>query len=218
MHSLIHLQHPGQRSDALLVLLPGAEMQPEDFATQGFIAAVRARGLLVDIQCPALNYTHVMARTVESTLHEYVITPARAAGYAQIHLAGISLGAFNALLYASAHADEIASLCLLAPYPGTGDILAEIRRAGGPQAWLATPEAQQGDERVFWRWLAECQRSGHWPCPIHAFTGTEDRFLRGQRMLMECLPTGCAHELPGAHDWPAWQAQWAAALALGAVL
>ncbi|MDO6387576.1 MULTISPECIES: alpha/beta hydrolase [unclassified Uliginosibacterium] len=200
--------HPGG-SERLLILLPGAEIALEDFARQGFIAAVRERGYAFDIQCAALDYTHVMARTVESTLHTEVIQPAQAAGYRQIWLAGISLGAFNSLLYASQHAAELAGLCLLSPYPGTGDILGEIRSAGGPQSWLETPEAQQGDERVFWRWLAECQRSEHWPCPIHAITGTEDRFIRGQRLLMDTLPATCRTELPGAHDWPAWQAQWA---------
>ena len=54
----------------------------------------------------------------------------------------------NALLYASTHAAELAGLHLLAPYPGTGDIVAEIRAAGGPQAWYATPAAQQGDDEL----------------------------------------------------------------------
>ena len=208
MRSLSHPLQAGSQAERLLVLLPGAEVTLEDFTHYGFIDAVRQRGFAVDIQCAGISYEHVMARTVVDTLHAEVILPARAAGYREIWLAGISLGAFNSLLYASAHADQLAGLCLLAPYPGTGDILAEVRTAGGPQAWLDSPESLQGDERVFWRWLAACQRDGHWPCSIHALTGTEDRFLRGQRMLMELLPATCRTELPGAHDWPAWQSQW----------
>lgn len=195
-------------SERLLVLLPGAEIALEDFFHQGFISAVRARGHACDILCAGLDYTHVMARTVETALHEEVILPARA-HYREIWLAGISLGAFNGLLYASRHADMLAGLCLLSPYPGTADIIKEIRAAGGPQAWLDTPEAQQGDERVFWRWLAERQRRNDWPCPVHALSGSEDRFIRSQRLLMETLPADCRTELPGKHDWPAWQAQWA---------
>ncbi|MDP5239236.1 hypothetical protein Q9Q94_06830 [Uliginosibacterium sp. 31-16] len=196
------------RPDTLLVLLPGAEMTLEDFGQHGFIEAVRSRGIAADILVTDLNYTHVMARTVVSSLHEAVIRPARAAGYRAIWLAGISLGAMNALLYASEHAAELAGIHLLAPYPGTGDIVAEIRAAGGPQAWSATPAAAQGDERVFWRWLVEQAAAGS-PLPVSFGCGSEDRFIRNQRLLAGLLPTDRVEYLPGTHDWPVWQALWA---------
>lgn len=196
------------RPDTLLVLLPGAEMAPEDFRQHGFIEAVRSRGIAADILIADLDYTHVMARTVVSTLHTEVILPARTAGYRTIWLAGISLGAMNALLYASTHATELAGIHLLAPYPGTGDIVAEIRAAGGPQAWYATSAAQQGDERVFWRWLVEQAAAGS-PLPVSFGCGSEDRFIRNQRLLASLLPADRVEYLPGAHDWPVWQALWA---------
>lgn len=196
------------RPDTLLVLLPGAETALEDFQHYGFIEAVRSRGLAIDILAADLNYTHVMARTVISTLHDEVIVPARGAGYRQIWLAGISLGGLNALLYASTHASELAGIHLIAPYPGTGDILAEIRAAGGPQAWFDTPASQQGDERVFWRWLVEQAAAGS-PLPVSFGCGSADRFIRNQRELAALLPPDRVEYLPGGHDWPTWQALWA---------
>lgn len=196
------------RPDTLLVLLPGAETVLEDFQRYGFITAVRSRNITVDILVADLNYTHVMARTVASTLHDEVIVPARTAGYRHIWLAGISLGGLNALLYASEHANELAGIHLLAPYPGTADIVAEIRAAGGPQAWFETPASHEGDERVFWRWLVEQAAAGS-PLRVSFGCGSEDRFINNQRLLASLLPADRVEYLPGGHDWRVWQALWA---------
>ena len=137
-----HLNGPC-RPDTLLVLLPPAQAQLVDFHTHGFVAAVRERGIPVDIHLADITYQHVMAHTSVAALHTQVIGPAVAAGYRKIWLAGISLGAFNALHYAAAHANQLAGIHLMAPYPGTGDILAEIRAAGDPMAWAQTPPSAQ---------------------------------------------------------------------------
>lgn len=190
----------------LLVLLPPAQTTPQDYLDQGFVAEVRQRGLAADILIPALDHGHVMAGTVVDMLDAHVLAPARAAGYREIWLAGISLGAFNALLCAAARETELAGLCLMAPYPGTGDILAEIRAAGGPQAWATTPAAQGGDERVFWRWLA--QRQHRDSVPVWFGCGSEDRFIRNQLLLAQLLPAADTHLQAGGHDWPTWQKLW----------
>ncbi|MDQ7990893.1 MAG: hypothetical protein REI09_14780 [Candidatus Dactylopiibacterium sp.] len=194
------------RADRLVVLLPPAQTQPEDYVAQGFVAALRARGLTADVQIPALDYTHVMARRVIELLDTAVLAPARAAGYREIWLAGISLGAHNALLCAAAREAQLAGLCLIAPYVGTGDVIAEIRAAGGPRAWAASG-AGMADERVFWHWLA--RRDGQAaPLPLWFGTGAEDRFVRGQKMLAELLPANAVHFAPGRHDWPTWLSLW----------
>lgn len=196
------------RPDALLVLLPPAQAQLVDFYTHGFVAAVRERGIPVDIHLAEITYQHVMAQTSVATLHTQVIGPAVAAGYRKIWLAGISLGAFNALHYAAAHADQLAGIQLMAPYPGTGDILAEIRTAGGPMAWAQTPPDAQNDERVWWRWLCQQTLARQWPTPVYFSTGDTDRFLRGQRMMADLLPDAHVRYAPGGHDWPTWTALW----------
>jgi pimeloyl-ACP methyl ester carboxylesterase len=196
------------RPDTLLVLLPGAQTVLEDFERNGFVQAVRNRGIAADILMADINSEHVMAGTVVSTLHENVVQPARAAGYRHIWLAGISLGGLNALLYATEHAEQLSGIHLLAPYPGTNDIVTEIRAAGGPQAWAQTPEAALGDERVIWHWLLD-QAAKDSPIPVSFGCGSEDRFIRNQRLLAELLPADRVEYFPGGHDWPTWQALWA---------
>lgn len=196
------------RAQTLVVLLPPAEARPEDFLTQGFVAAVRERGIPVDLALADMTYQHLMDKTGVSTLHEQVVLPARAAGYDQIWLVGISLGAFHALHYAAEHAHHLAGVHLLAPYPGTADVLAEIRAAGGPTAWADMPPREPRDERVWWRWLCREAQADQWTTPVYLSTGSEDRFARGQRMMADLLPAAQVHMVPGGHAWPVWTMLW----------
>ncbi len=192
----------------LLVLLPPAQARLEDFLAQGFISAVRERNIRADLALVEITYEHLMDKTGVSTLHEQVVLPAQAAGYRQIWLVGISLGAFHALYYVAKHAPHLAGVHLVAPYPGTRDVLAEIRAAGGPLPWADAPHSGQSDERAWWRWLCREARSGQWRTPVHLSTGSEDRFVRGQRMMADLLPAEHVRTLPGGHAWPVWQTLW----------
>lgn len=196
------------RPDTLLVLLPPAQAKLEDFYAQGFVAAVRRNGIPVDIALAEVTYQHVMANSVVSALRQHVVQPARDAGYRRIWLAGISLGAFSALRYAAEVPGDLAGVHLIAPYPGTADILAEIVAAGGPAAWARTPQSEGDDERVWWRWLCREARSGRWQTPVFLGTGSEDRFVHGQRLLAGLLPASHVRYVPGAHAWPTWQKLW----------
>lgn len=208
MRILNDLYSDSGRSQTLLVLLPPSEARIEDFYTQGFVAAVRCRQIEIDLALAETTYQHVMSKTVAASLHHHVVQPAQLAGYQNIWFAGISLGAFNALHYASEYACHLAGLHLIAPYPGTGDILAEISGAGGPAAWASQPPADQSDERAWWFWLCREAAAAEWKTPVYFGTGSEDRFLRGQRMLAGQLPSERVRILAGGHAWPVWQALW----------
>jgi len=197
------------RADTLLVLLPPAKASLEDLLAQGMVAAVRARGLAVDIVLADVGYQQVMAGTVAASLQQAVIVPARGQGYRAIWLAGISLGAFNALHHAAVHGGELAGLCLLAPYPGTADILQEIRQAGGPQQWAAAT-ANLPDELRWWHWLATQA-----DCPLWLGLGAQDRFRDGQDMLASLLPAQRVNKIEGDHSWPVWLQLWQHWLAHG---
>ena len=80
--------------------------------------------------------------------------------------------------------------------------------AGGVLAWAGSPQASDGDERVWWRWLARQARAGHWELPIYLSTGLQDRFLPGQRLLGDLLPAAQVRYTDGAHDWAAWKPMW----------
>ena len=208
MRILTDLFDSASRSETLVVLLPPSGSRIEDFYTQGFVDAVRQRNIQIDLMLAEITYQHVIDKTVASALHTQVVQPALAAGYRNIWLAGISLGAFNALHYASEHASHLAGIHLMAPYPGTGDILAEIKSGGGPAAWVRASPSNQEDERAWWHWLIRETDQGQWRTPVYFGTGSEDRFLRGQRMLADLLPAERVRILPGAHDWLTWQRLW----------
>ena len=143
MRTRTDLHSTTQRSDTLLVLLPPALANIDDFEAQGFVSAVRQRQLPVDLLLADVTAQHVLDHRVVAALAEQVLQPARANGYRSIWLAGISMGAFNALHCAAHHADELAGLYLIAPYPGTADVVAEIRAAGGAARWCQQPLSAQ---------------------------------------------------------------------------
>ncbi|WP_174875417.1 alpha/beta hydrolase [Vogesella oryzae] len=202
---------PAARADSLLVLLPPAKASLEDLLAQGMVAAVRQRGLPLDIVLAEVGYQQVMAGTVAESLQQAVMAPALAAGYRQIWLAGISLGAFNALHYAASYAalcgQRLAGIKLLAPYPGTADILQEITAAGGPRAWADNPHTSRQHERIWWHWL--CRQTGDaTDCPVWLGLADEDRFIAGQQLLAGLLPPARVQRTAGEHNWPAWLHLW----------
>jgi hypothetical protein len=50
---------------------------------------------------------------------------------------------------------------------------------------------------------------GQWPTPVYFGTGSDDRFLSGQRLLAEVLPPDHVSVLPGKHQWSTWLTLWA---------
>lgn len=212
MRTLLDLISGAQRPDTLLVLLPPALASLDDLIEQGFVIDVRARGLPVDVLLAEVTSEQVMAKTVASSLHAEIILPALAQGYRHIWLAGISLGAFNALHYAAIHAGSVSGLKLIAPYAGTSDILSEIESAGGPAAWAVLPGRSSADERVWWHWLwqesAKAAAKANMALPVYVGLASEDRFLRGQRLLASMVPAARVDEIAGDHSWPVWRALW----------
>lgn len=205
----LHVQ--SQRGDTLLVLLPPALSSIEAFYEHGFVDAVQRRQLPVDVWLADVTGQHVLEKTVVSALHSSVIQPAQSLGYHSIWLVGISLGAFSALLYAAEHAGQrasrLAGIYLLSPYPGTHDVLAEIRAAGGVVPW-SQQQPSTADERSWWHWLARQSTLNIWIMPVHFGTGSEDRFLQGQKLISNLLPSECISVLPGKHNWATWKALW----------
>lgn len=207
MRRRTELHTAAKRSETLLVLLPPSLSSIDDFYHHGFVDAVRQRHLPVDLLLADVTAQHVLDSTVVSALHAVVVQPALADGYRAIWFAGISLGAFAALHYIAHHAEHLAGVCLLAPYPGTGDVLAEIRAAGGAAPWCQR-QTSMADERVWWQWLGRESLKSEWTTPVYFGTGSTDRFLDGQRLLSDLLPVDRIHIIPGSHQWPTWKTLW----------
>src|SRR3954465_6568239 len=118
MRALLEAAEEGAIAPTRVLLLPAAYSTPEDFLSEGFVRAARARHLSVDLAFVELQLQHLTDRTILQRLRQEIVLPARALGCRSIWLGGISLGGFVALAYAARFSQDIDGLCLLAPYLG----------------------------------------------------------------------------------------------------
>ena len=196
--------HPGRTAARRVLLLPPAYAHPEDFLREGFAEAVRARVLDVDLVPVALRLRSVSDRSVLTQLAR-LIAAARSAGCAQVWLAGISLGAYIALLCAEQEPRAVDGLCLFAPYLGSHIVTQEVERAGGVAAWEPGDLAPEDEERRLWRFI---KTHAHGAPPIHLGLGREDRFGARHQLLAAALPAERVDLVPGGHEWPVWRRLW----------
>jgi pimeloyl-ACP methyl ester carboxylesterase len=187
-----------------LILLPAAYTGPEDFLRAGFVDAVRARQLNVDVTLAALEFGHVTDRSVVARVHEELLAPALGRGCA-VWLGGISLGGYVALCCAASAPNSLAGLCLFAPYLGSHIVTSEIA-AAGLAAWSGLHAAEDDDERRVWRFIQH--RTSMGTPPIHLGLGREDRFGPRHALLAAALQPAEVDIVAGGHDWPTWRRLW----------
>jgi len=192
----------------LLVLLPGAGISVEDFAENGMIDAVHARGLAVDIAATAPDLELYLDGGITAALHRAIIEPALSQGYARIWLLGISMGGMGALLYAAAYEAEIEGVILLAPFLGTRGTIAELGRAGGLASWAAAGSAATVTEQRMLTGLQSFARRQPASPVLYLGYGQDDRFAAGHRLLADALPCGHVVTATGGHDWATWATLW----------
>ena len=198
-----------------MVWLPGAFHTPEDFVDAGFEAAVRDRGIALDLEFVHLELEHVGDRRAIARLAREIIAPARARGCRTIWLGGISLGGFFALDYAATQAGEWDGLCLLAPYLGNRSLISEISSARNVAAWQPGPLAESDEERRIWRFVqarpAQARTTQARTCatrPLYLGYGREDRFALAYGLLAQTLSPDAVQVVPGGHDWQTWLTLW----------
>lgn len=194
------------------ILLPGAYMTARDFLTAGFVEAVHRRGLPYEMVLLEATIPEVADGSALRFLQEFLRTDPRVPG-CEVGLAGISLGAHLALACLAradcgeteqAAAARVKAACLLAPYLGPRDIVAEAGAGDGLTGWL--PQAGNDDiDRRIWRWLQTGQGA---VCDLHLGYGSEDRFARGHALMARTLPPRRVDVERGAHDWPTWSRLW----------
>lgn len=211
MRHLTVLAQPGQYADTLVILLPGAYQQPEDFIKEGFVQAVRQRQLGIDLIMAELSFSHIADQSALSEIHSNLIQPAIAAGYQNIWLAGISVGGYVAMAYAGRYPRQLAGLLLLAPYLGNRMTTGEIAVAGGIQLWTPDAISDEDTERLNWHWLkihANAADTEVCPIEVHLSYGEDDRFAESYLMMAQALPAARVDKIPGDHVWPVWQQLW----------
>ncbi|MEO8169275.1 MAG: alpha/beta fold hydrolase [Oxalobacteraceae bacterium] len=204
LHDCAHTDRPAK---SLVILLPGALQQPEDFVAAGFIAALRQRRLPIDLTLVDLGIDYIGETTNGSTLQRIdteLMQAARRQHYHDIWLGGISIGGLIAIAYADRYPGRVDGLCLLSPYPGNRMLLREIEAAGGLDQWPADAIEDEDAERRMWRWL---QTRKEQAC-IHLGYGSQDRFAPGLEQVAAALATQHVDTVPGGHDWPTWAKLW----------
>lgn len=211
MRHIIDLAESGQHADTLIILLPGAYQQPEDFIKEGFVSAVRERKLTLDLVMAELSFSDIADQSALPEIYSSLIQPALAAGYQHIWLAGISIGGYMAIAYADRYPDQLAGLLLLAPYPGNRMTTTEIAYAGGVEAWSPDTIPDEDTERGNWYWLkkhASMDDINLDKLEVHLAYGEGDRFAESHLMMAQALPTDHVDKIPGDHVWPVWLQLW----------
>ncbi|WP_447980064.1 alpha/beta hydrolase-fold protein [Candidatus Nitrospira bockiana] len=199
----------------LLVLMPGIADSPEDYRRWGFVELLHAGERPCDAIAVDSHYGYYARGTVLERLHEDVIRPARAV-YRRVWLAGISMGGFGALLYASRYEGEVSGVIALAPYLGGPPLVDEIAGAGGLPRWIPAP-AGRDHVRWVWTWLKQYEQAPERVPSLYLAYGERDKFAPAHRLLAAVLPKERVFVERGAHDWPTWRRLWGRLLAAGAL-
>jgi pimeloyl-ACP methyl ester carboxylesterase len=201
--------HADGRACCLVVLLPGHGDTPRDFVEHGFVKALRDARIPVDVIAVAAHSGYYFKGIVAERLHADVLAPARAAGYKQIWLVGVSMGGFGALWTAQLHPEDVSGLVLLAPFTGRPRVVNPIA-ATGIRRWQPRPERGTWDYEL-WRWLhrlAEPAAAVLPPLPPIFLAHGQDDASAGSLMLAELLPPEQVLVIPGDHDWDTWIPLW----------
>ena len=203
-----HICPEGVRARSLIVFLPGIGDTAEDYERHGFIDAVKQRGWSADLVVVDAHYGYYANRTILDRIHTDIFEPAKALGYQERWLVGISLGGFGALLYASRHASDMTGVVAMAPYLGSAAIVHEIVTAGGLRSWSPTSIEDHDYERQLWTWLKQYQTRDTALPELCLAYGEGDRFVAAQRLLHAILPKEQVFVESGHHDWRTWKKLW----------
>lgn len=194
--------------DTLLVMLPGAYMQAEDFVREGCIEAVQTAGADLDLCFPALDLSAITGGEAMPAVVTELLKPARER-YPKVWLGGISLGGELAMLQAAMTPELVDGLCLLAPYPGNRITLNALVAAGGVDAWEPSAEQLRDPEFRLWQWLKQPPPQ----LPVYVGYGEADRFAQGMAQVASRFPHAVRTTVEGPHDWSAWRPLWQAFVA-----
>jgi len=199
----MHTLTLGDRSDTLVVMLPGIKDRAEQFLVAGLVGGIGpAESFDVVVVEPELS-DYVRGTLVER-LRTEVIEPARARGYNDIWLLGGSIGGFGSLLYAGEFPADIRGVVLLAPYLGGRRVPRAIAAAGGFEAWRAA----SGPSPFVDGWVALQTLLQRTDATVVLGFGGDDRLAATYAPLLATLPRSQIYTVDGGHAWTTWAPLW----------
>ncbi len=198
-----------ERARCLMVFLPGAGDVGRAFEAEGFVQLVRDSGLSVDLVAADATFAYYGKKAAFDRIRLDVVQPARAKGYAQTWVAGISMGGMGALLFARKEPELVDGVVAFAPYLGDLDLQREIEASGGLVWWSPPAGALHNYQRDLWRWLKELSDGSRRRPSLYLAYGEQDGMSPAHRALEQALPQNRVFHAPGGHEWPVWRALFA---------
>ena len=196
--------------ETLVVFLPGAYSQPEEFIREGIVQTLRERRVAADAWIVDAHLGYYEERSIVDRIQADVIVPERARGYRHVWLVGVSIGGFGALIHSLSHPGAVDGIVAIAPYLGQRAVLDEIRAAGGLRSWKAPAgdlPLEQMDQSL-WRWLQGYPDAREPRPPLYLGVGREDRFADAHALLSAVLPRDRVFTSAGGHEWGPWRDVW----------
>jgi pimeloyl-ACP methyl ester carboxylesterase len=208
MEFLVEPGFPTEADSIVLILLPGARTEPEEFLRHGFASALRERGWPVIPVPVRAHLGYYLDHSLVDRLDTDVLGPLRSRGHTRFWLAGISLGGLGVLSFLRARPHLIEGTILIAPFLATTGLIAEVALAGGLDAWQASNILPDDPERQLLGWLKKLSPADSVLARLYLGYGRNDRFAAASALLAERLPARRIALVEGGHDWEAWTALW----------
>ena len=193
----------GKRS--LVVLLPTIGGKGSHYMSQGFLDEVWERGFEASLEVVDVKPSLYLGTRIVERLKTEVIEPAKAEGFREIYLVGISLGGHGALVYATKYPEDIDGLIMLAPFIGWDIASDAIEEAGGLEKWEDCPFLAWNYACEVWKSLKDYISDSENRRKVVLGFGREDKFADQCRVIAAVLPPEQVFTVPGGHDWVTWK-------------
>lgn len=199
---------PSRQSDTVFVFLPGRRDEPRDFISNGFVDALRKKGIDADVVIADAHLGYYYERILDERLWEDVVGPLKGKGYRQIWAAGVSLGGFGAIMFERDHPGTWDGVIMIAPFIGDQDAVLESIIQEQDLASVRFPDNLSEDDYSarFWQWMQAYQQKKEFP--IYLGLGTGDRMYEEQSALKQAVDPDKVIEIEGGHVWTVWQILW----------
>jgi pimeloyl-ACP methyl ester carboxylesterase len=199
----LHTVTLGDRSNTLVVMLPGIKDRAEQFLAAGFVGG-QGSAELFDVIVVEPELSDYLRGTLVERLRTEIIEPALARGYDDIWLLGVSIGGYGSLLYAGEFPADIRGVVLLSPYLGGRRVPRAIAAAGGLETW----RAGLGPSPFVDGWVGLQTFLQRTDVTVVLGFGGDDRLAATYAPLLATLPRSQVYTVDGGHAWTTWTPLW----------
>ena len=117
----------------------------------------------------------------------------------------MSLGGLNSLLFYRERPDAVCGVVVLAPYLAGSNMMKEIKKAGGINQWIPTPEKEDlipaqevVEQHKLWLWIKN-EKNKKYLEKVYLGYGDKDVYVESIKMFENFLPAKNVVTLPGYH-------------------